>query len=130
MSSSLVAETPAFGTRAKMVLTVFAGLGIGAICSSLVFIILLAGFKDLIQEDIKNLEWVWRLLMGVGMCSYMDIHMFGLTVANGMTLTGLIPCALTCYSRLVMKETKPYEKCKLLSDSAYAFSLSNVSQTC
>ena len=67
MSSALAAEKPAFGSRAKTILSVFACIGIGSVCSSIVFIILLAAFKKSIQDDIRHVEWVWRLLMGLGM---------------------------------------------------------------
>jgi hypothetical protein len=90
MSSSLSAEVAPMGSRAKMVLSVFSCIGLGAITSSIVYVILLTAFKGAIHQDIAHLEWVWRLLLGIG----------------------LVPCALTLYARLTMKETKPYEKCK------------------
>lgn len=91
MSSSLSAEKTSLGTRAVQVLSVFASIGLGAITSSIVYLILLAAFKSSIEHDINHLEWVWRLLLGIG----------------------IIPAALTLYARLTMRESKPYEKCKL-----------------
>jgi PHS family inorganic phosphate transporter-like MFS transporter len=97
MSSSLSTEVTPLGSRAVMVTTVFSFIGLGAITSSIVYLILLAAFKGSIHQNINHLEWVWRLLLGLG----------------------LIPCALTLYARLTMKETKPYEKCRSI---AYFFS--------
>lgn len=85
MSSSLAAEKPAFGSRAKMILSVFTCIGVGSCCSSIVFLILLAAFKGMIQEDIKNVEWVWRLLLGLGISLYIALHMFRPAVAYGVT---------------------------------------------
>jgi PHS family inorganic phosphate transporter-like MFS transporter len=76
------------GTRATTVLTVFSCIGLGAITSSIVYLILLTAFKTSIQKDIDNLEYVWRLLLGLG----------------------IVPCALTVYARLMIKETVPYEQ--------------------
>jgi PHS family inorganic phosphate transporter-like MFS transporter len=89
MSSSLSAEMTPLGSRAITVLSVFSFIGLGAITSSIVYLVLLVAFKSLIYQNINHLEWVWRLLLGLG----------------------LIPCALTLYARLKMKETKPYEQC-------------------
>ena len=89
MSSSLSAERTPIGTRAVLVLTVFSSFGLGAITSSIVYLILLAAFKGSIETNISHLEWVWRLLLGIG----------------------IIPAACTLYARLTMKESKPYEKC-------------------
>jgi PHS family inorganic phosphate transporter-like MFS transporter len=88
MSSSLAAEKAPVGTRATTVLTVFSCIGLGAITSSIVYLILLTAFKSSIQHDINNLEYVWRLLLGLG----------------------IVPCALTVYARLMIKETVPYKQ--------------------
>lgn len=88
MTSSLSAEHNPMGSRAKLVLTVFASIGLGAFSAGIVYVILLAGFKELILNDINHLQWVWRLLFGIG----------------------LVPLILTLYARLTMKESKPYEK--------------------
>lgn len=88
MSSSLCAEKTPLGSRAVMVLTVFSNIGLGAFTSSIVYLVLLSAFKDSIMHNINRLEWVWRLLLGIG----------------------IIPAACTVYARLTLKETKPYEK--------------------
>ena len=66
MSSTYAAEKNPLGTRATMVLAVFSNIGLGAFTSSIVLTILLAAFKGSIEQDINHLEWVWRLLMGIG----------------------------------------------------------------
>lgn len=88
MTSSISAEHNPFGSRAKLVLTVFSCIGLGSFSAGIVYIILLSAFKSSIHSNIHHLQWVWRLLFG----------------------TGLVPLILTLYARLVMKESKPYEK--------------------
>lgn len=90
MTSTLSAEHTIVGTRARLIMLVFSFLGLGALTAGVVFAVLLAAFKGAIAENIDHLEWVWRLLLGLG----------------------VIPSALTLYARLKMKETRPYEKCK------------------
>lgn len=76
------------GSRAKLVLTVFSCIGLGVFTSGIVYLILLAAFKGAVEDDIDHLQWVWRLLFGIG----------------------LIPLVLTLYARLTMRESVPYEK--------------------
>ena len=88
MTSSLAAEHNPLGSRAKLVLLIFASIGLGAFSAGIVYVILLAAFKSSIISNINHLQWVWRLLFGIG----------------------LVPLILTLYARLTMKESKPYEK--------------------
>lgn len=76
------------GSRAKLVLSVFSCLGLGVFSSGITFLVLLAAFKRAILNDVNKLQWVWRLLFGIG----------------------LIPLIATLYARLTMKESRPYEK--------------------
>lgn len=99
LSSVLSAEKQPLGSRAVQVLTVFSFIGLGNYVSSIVFLILLRAFKAAVFNDAHALEWVWRLQLGLGM----------------------IPAALTLYSRLTISETRPYQQCNclwLLSDTA------------
>lgn len=91
MTSTLSAEHTVVGTRARLIMIVFSFLNLGTLAAAIVFIVLLAAFKTAIEADIKSLEWVWRLLFGLG----------------------IIPSAFTLYARLRMKETRPYEKCEI-----------------
>lgn len=68
---------------------VFASIGVGAMVSGIVYLILLAAFKSAVDHNIQHLQWVWRLMLGLA----------------------IIPAAATVYSRLRMKETKPYKEC-------------------
>ncbi|ORX35290.1 major facilitator superfamily domain-containing protein [Kockovaella imperatae] len=88
MSSSLAAEKTIFGSRAKLILTVFACIGCGGISASIVNTILLRAGRQSIEENIDHLQWVWRILLGVG----------------------IVPALLTLYARLTMRESGPYEK--------------------
>jgi PHS family inorganic phosphate transporter-like MFS transporter len=90
MSSSLSAEKSPLGSRAVLILAVFSFIGLGTFSASVVYLILLYGFKNAMTHDIVHLQWVWRLLLGLG----------------------LIPAALTLYARLTIRETEPYEKCE------------------
>jgi MFS transporter, PHS family, inorganic phosphate transporter len=90
MTSTLAAEHKIIGSRAKLILLVFAFLALGTLTAAVVFVVLLAAFKSAIETNIAHLEWVWRLLLGFG----------------------IIPAAFTLYARLQMKETVPYKKCK------------------
>ncbi|OQE23954.1 hypothetical protein PENFLA_c010G10861 [Penicillium flavigenum] len=88
ISSSLTAESTPLGSRAVLSLSVFACMGLGNIAASITFLVLVEAFQSGIESDIQYLEWVWRLLFGLGM----------------------IPAAITLYARWTMAETAPYEK--------------------
>ncbi|KAJ6079222.1 hypothetical protein N7467_008975 [Penicillium canescens] len=88
LSSSLSAEKSPFGSRAVQVLTVFSNIGLGNIAASIVFLVLLKAFEGSIANDLSHLEWVWRLLLGIG----------------------IIPALFTLYARLTISETVPYKQ--------------------
>lgn len=90
MTSTLSAEHRIMGTRAKLILLVFAFLALGTLTAAVVYVILLDAFKSAIMNDLNRLQWVWRLLLGLG----------------------IVPALFTLYARLRMKETEPYEKCR------------------
>lgn len=90
MSSTLAAEHRVMGSRARLITGVFSFIGLGSLVAGIVFLVLLTAFKSAIESDINRLEWVWRLLLGLG----------------------ILPLAMTLYFRLKMKETKPYQTCK------------------
>ena len=89
MTSSLSAEHDPLRSRGKMVLLVFASIGVGAMVSGIVYLILLEAFKSAVDHNIQHLQWVWRLMLGLA----------------------IVPAAATVYSRLHMRETKPYKEC-------------------
>ncbi|KAJ5944369.1 hypothetical protein N7516_004537 [Penicillium verrucosum] len=82
------AEKSPFGSRAIQVLTVFSNIGLGNITASIVFLILLKAFEGSIADNLSHLEWVWRLLLGIG----------------------IVPALFTLYARLTIKETQPYKQ--------------------
>ncbi|KAJ5376708.1 hypothetical protein N7509_013594, partial [Penicillium cosmopolitanum] len=88
LSSSLAAEKSPFGTRAIQVLTVFSNIGLGNMAASIVFLVLLKAFQGSIAANVAYLEWVWRLLLGIG----------------------IIPAMFTLYARLTITETLPYKQ--------------------
>ncbi|KAL6251428.1 hypothetical protein RBB50_001637 [Rhinocladiella similis] len=88
MTSSLSAEHTTMGSRATLVATIFSFIGLGSMTSGIVYLVLLAAFKSSVNNNIHHLQWVWRLLFGIG----------------------LVPPICTLYFRLTMPESKPYEK--------------------
>lgn len=100
MSLTIAAENTRFKSRARVVLTVFSSGGLGYVIAGILYLVLLVGYKDRIEHDIQALQWVWRLLFGIG----------------------LIPLIGVLYHRLTMPESKPYEKCtypSFLVDTPY-----------
>ncbi|GFF55721.1 putative inorganic phosphate transporter C23D3.12 [Aspergillus udagawae] len=94
----------ALGTRAVQVLSVFSNIGLGNVCACIVFQILLRAFNSAIASDLSRLEWVWRLLLGIG----------------------IVLAALTLYAGLTIGETAQYKQSQSLrveshspSDIAY-----------
>ena len=98
MTSSLSAEHNPIRSRAKLVVTVFASIGLGGFTAGVTYLVLLAAFKSSINENIYHLQWVWRLFFGIG----------------------LIPLIITLYFRLTMPESKPYEQCTFTNQVSIA----------
>lgn len=90
MTSAYTAEHSFGGSRGKLILTVFTCLGFGETAVAIVYIVLLQALKRSVENNIERLQWVWRLLLSIG----------------------LVPLACTLYYRLTMAESKPYEQCE------------------
>ncbi|KAJ5724691.1 hypothetical protein N7493_006419 [Penicillium malachiteum] len=88
LSSSFTAENTDVSTRAVRILSVFSNIGLGNMAASIVFLVLLKAFESAIAANINHLEWVWRLLLGIG----------------------IIPAIFTLYARLTISETQLYNK--------------------
>ncbi|KAJ5721316.1 uncharacterized protein N7483_009250 [Penicillium malachiteum] len=88
LSSSFTAENTDVSTRAVRILAVFSNIGLGNMAASIVFLVLLKAFESSVAENINHLEWVWRLLLGIG----------------------IIPAIFTLYARLTISETQLYNK--------------------
>ena len=69
-----------------MISAVFAMQGVGILLASLVSVVTLAAFKTLIEEDVANVDYVWRICLGFG----------------------AVPAVLTIYFRLTMSESPRY----------------------
>ncbi|KAJ5633648.1 hypothetical protein N7528_001490 [Penicillium herquei] len=88
LSSSFTAENTDVSTRAVRILAVFSNIGLGNMAASIVFLVLLKAFESSVAANINHLEWVWRLLLGIG----------------------IIPAIFTLYARLTISETQLYNK--------------------
>ncbi|CAO3622797.1 unnamed protein product [Cunninghamella echinulata] len=66
MSATITSEWSSAGKRGMMMALIFSMQGIGNLAAAIVTLILLAIFKSAIIADINNLEYVWRLCIGLG----------------------------------------------------------------
>lgn len=97
MSATLSSENKPVKSRAVLVSGVFSNYGLGSFSASIVYLVLIVAFKSAIENNVDRVQWVWRLLLGIG----------------------IIPAAATLHGRLRMKETVPYQKCTFTCLSLY-----------
>ena len=71
-----------------MIAAVFAMQGFGILTASLVSMCVLAAFKDAVYANQDNLDYVWRICIGMG----------------------AVPACVTIYFRLTISETPRYQK--------------------
>ncbi|CAO3586500.1 unnamed protein product [Absidia cylindrospora] len=86
LSSVITAEFATTKRRGAMMAAVFAMQGIGQVAASIVGIITTAAFKSAIDSDPAYLDYVWRIVIGVG----------------------AVPGVLALYYRLTIPETPRY----------------------
>lgn len=86
LSSVITAEFATTKRRGAMMAAVFAMQGIGQVAASIVGIIATAAFKGSIEANQANLDYVWRIVVGIG----------------------AIPGVLALYYRLTIPETPRY----------------------
>ncbi|KAI9275686.1 major facilitator superfamily domain-containing protein [Phascolomyces articulosus] len=86
MSSTVAAEWSTVNTRGKMVAMIFSMQGVGQIVAPLVTMVVLAIFRGAVNSNVDNLDYVWRICIGVG----------------------AIPAVLTVYSRFTLPESPRY----------------------
>ncbi|KAI7905460.1 major facilitator superfamily domain-containing protein [Cokeromyces recurvatus] len=86
MSATITSEWSAAGKRGMMMALIFSMQGIGNLAAAIVTLILLAIFKNAIISDVMNLDYVWRLCIGLG----------------------AIPAVATIYLRFTMPESPRY----------------------
>ncbi|GJJ71340.1 MFS transporter, PHS family, inorganic phosphate transporter [Entomortierella parvispora] len=86
MSATVTSEWASAGRRGQLMSIIFSMQGIGNMMASVVTLIVLACFKTAIISDVDNLDYVWRICVGVG----------------------CIPAVSTIYLRLTMPESPRY----------------------
>ncbi|KAK4516581.1 uncharacterized protein ATC70_011556 [Mucor velutinosus] len=86
MSATITSEWSSTGKRGQMMALIFSMQGIGTLAAAIVTIILLAIFKEAIIADVMNLDYVWRLCIGLG----------------------AVPAVATVYLRFTMPESPRY----------------------
>lgn len=86
LSATITSEWASSGRRGQLIAIIFSMQGFGNVTASLVTIIVLACFKVPVQANVANLDYVWRICIGLG----------------------AIPCAATIYARLTLPETPRY----------------------
>ncbi|KAG0359905.1 Inorganic phosphate transporter pho84 [Podila minutissima] len=86
MSATVTSEWASAGRRGQLMSIIFSMQGIGNMMASVITLIVLACFKTAIIADVDNLDYVWRICVGVG----------------------CIPAVSTIYLRLTMPESPRY----------------------
>ncbi|KAI8137502.1 major facilitator superfamily domain-containing protein [Fennellomyces sp. T-0311] len=86
MSATIVSEWSTTGRRGMMMALIFSMQGIGNLAAAIVTLIILAIFKGAINADVFNLDYVWRLCIGLG----------------------AVPAVATVYLRFTMPESPRY----------------------
>ncbi|KAI8641593.1 general substrate transporter [Parasitella parasitica] len=86
MSATITSEWSSTGKRGMMMALIFSMQGIGNLAAAIVTLILLAIFKNAIIADVMNLDYVWRLCIGLG----------------------AVPAVATIYLRFTMPESPRY----------------------
>lgn len=88
LSATIAAEFSNRHNRGALVASVFAMQGFGILSASLVATAVIAAFKGAIISDVYNADWVWRIMLGLG----------------------VVPALCTVYLREQMPETPHYQK--------------------
>ena len=92
-------EWSTVNTRGKMVAMIFSMQGVGQIVAPLVTMAVLAAFKGAIEDNTDNLDYVWRICIGLG----------------------AVPAIATVYSRFTLPESPQYSaKVQKDADAAQA----------
>ncbi|KAI8073833.1 major facilitator superfamily domain-containing protein [Gongronella butleri] len=86
MSATITSEWSSAGRRGMMMALIFSMQGIGNLAAAIVTLILLAIFKGAVNADVMNLDYVWRLCIGLG----------------------AVPAFATVYLRFTMPESPKY----------------------
>ncbi|KAJ2342321.1 hypothetical protein GGF43_005962 [Coemansia sp. RSA 2618] len=87
LTATIVSEYASPTNRGKFMAAVFSCQGFGNVLAPIVGIIVTACFKSSIDNDVRNLDYVWRLIIGLG----------------------CIPGVATLYWRLTMEDSKRFQ---------------------
>ncbi|KAJ1724597.1 hypothetical protein LPJ61_005721 [Coemansia biformis] len=87
LTATIVSEYSNTKNRGKMIAAVFSCQGFGNVLAPIVGIIITTCFRSAIDDDVRNLDYVWRLIIGLG----------------------CIPGVATLYWRLTMEDSKRYQ---------------------
>ncbi|CAM0136340.1 unnamed protein product [Umbelopsis sp. WA50703] len=86
LSATITSEWASSKRRGQMIAAVFSMQGFGNVAAALVTLIVLACFKVPVQNNVVNLDYVWRICVGLG----------------------AVPAAATVYFRLTLPESPRY----------------------
>ncbi|KAJ1946910.1 hypothetical protein FBU59_001938 [Linderina macrospora] len=87
LTATIVSEYSSVHNRGKLISAVFSCQGFGNVLAPIVGIIVTACFRSSIDEDVLNLDYVWRLILGLG----------------------CVPGIATLYWRLTMEDSKRFQ---------------------
>ncbi|KAJ2849383.1 hypothetical protein IWW36_002674 [Coemansia brasiliensis] len=87
LTATIVSEYASPQKRGMFISAVFSCQGFGNVLAPIVGIIVTACFKNAIDDDVRNLDYVWRIIIGIG----------------------CIPGVATLYWRLTMEDSKRYQ---------------------
>ncbi|KAJ2867037.1 hypothetical protein GGH94_001103 [Coemansia aciculifera] len=87
LTATIVSEYASVHNRGKLIAAVFSCQGFGNVMAPIVGIIVTACFKSSIDTDVLNLDYVWRIIIGIG----------------------CIPGLSTLYWRLTMEDSKRFQ---------------------
>ncbi|ORX71880.1 MFS general substrate transporter [Linderina pennispora] len=87
LTATIVSEYSSVHNRGKLISAVFSCQGFGNVLAPIVGIIITACFKGPIEDNVLNLDYVWRLILGLG----------------------CVPGVATLYWRLTMEDSKRFQ---------------------
>ncbi|KAJ3184647.1 Inorganic phosphate transporter pho84 [Geranomyces variabilis] len=90
LSAIITSEFASVERRGKMMAAVFACQGIGQLSAVLITVITLACFKGAIQDDPQNLDYCWRIILGLGIVPALCALYFRLTIPETPRFTAHI----------------------------------------
>ncbi|KAJ1725657.1 hypothetical protein LPJ53_000136 [Coemansia erecta] len=80
VSAIITSEFATTKNRGAMIAAVFAMQGFGIVAAAIVAIIVLAAFKGAVDGDQQTLDYVWRIIMGLGVVPGLIALYFRLTI--------------------------------------------------